>query len=230
MNAKQGAKQRSTLHEFAVEILEFLAEASFYGTALPSTFEKYPYCAEDSKFIIHDSTGASTKLFLSSSFFYNTRVGTGNFNRLDSYIWRFFGPLVENTVACDVNGNLCGEAERWLGLCYVGGQFTVVKTNPFTWQVAFQYGFDYGLLEPLGIHGGKSLKFTNVFKSYPGAGFQIEDRMSVHSGGNAVWENELHVGRQLNRFQIFGTWNWAYDFEKNLALYHQWGCGLKLYI
>ena len=212
------------------EIIDVIFEALFEITALPTTFKPYPYCDEERNFITYDESYASTKIFISSQMVANTRLGVGNVTRLDGYFWRFFGPLVDNTVFMDTAGVVNGISGWWAGQCAVGGQVTVIKTNPFTMQFALQYAFDYGFSKMIGINDGNVFKFSTVFKSYPGGNLEIEDRFNFIFGSSFLTENELHLGFQINRVQLFGTWNYAYDYSLKAPAYNQWGLGAKLYI
>lgn len=213
-------------------VTEAMFETIFELTSVGGTFKKYPYYkdkesdnTEYSPFIVYDGSGSSTKIFLESSLVYNTQYGLGNCSRLDGYLWRFFGLYAENDVYWDVDGSLTGNPGKAMGVSYLGGQLTYVKTNPFTWQMGFQFGLNYGLLD------NNAFKLTNIIKSYPGANLEIEDRFSaIFTSDDTFLDNEVHLGVQMERLQIYGLWNYRFKVGDVNNSYHQFGGGLKLYL
>lgn len=215
-------------------VVEEAVSTAFVYTSLTGTFKPYPYYTEKntedgsvasvsgSPFIVYDGTGSSTKIFISSALVYNTLLGLGNTSRLDGYFWRFFGPYVENQAYWDVDGSLTGMPGKCNGICYLGGQFTLIKTNPFTWQTVCLFGLNYGVLE------SNCFRLTNVFKCYPGARLELEDRLSFMFNKKVLLDNEVLFGVQMDRIQLFAVWNYGFDIDEKKTAYHQWGGGLKL--
>lgn len=162
-----------------------------------------------------------------ASMFYQPGYGTGEAFRFEGLLWKFFGPVFEYSMNCDLPEGLNvtkgltvteklseGEYRRNLRL---GAEFALFQTNFLSAYWLIQWS---KLYNPKLTGNTSALLNGLIFRSYPFEPVLLEYRINVQDFSasdssddtNLVMESHLEIGLMLqSRWEIYGAWNFVYN-------------------
>lgn len=220
----------STGDLFTELILDLITGVWFVNNALV-TFEPYPYAAEGKYLVFGDLNAESnfsssyisegqeleateeaepvkTRVFrfaADTGMFWMNGLSVGNETRFEGYLFKFIGPIVENTLYCKTpeqfgqNGNDAGNLR-------LGAEFAIFQTNMLSGAFFIEWDHWYGSLKADGVALGL------IARSYPIKPLMIEWRGMVHDFNKneqdiCIWESILEVGFMAWRnIEVFASW------------------------
>lgn len=136
----------------------------------------------------------------------------GNEIRIEGYIWKFFGPVLENTFYIK---NLFSEnqVDKLKGNLKLGGQISLAHSIFFdmSWFVQWTHWYDFSK--------GKQLNGANcgiIIRSYPANPVIIEYRFTYQDffddPTDTFCESHLELGIELNSpYEIYAAWKFTKD-------------------
>jgi len=173
-----------------------------------ASFEPYPY-AYDDKYILFNTNNSSlfsgdersTRFTIATSLVYHNQIGCGNETCLEGYIFKCFGPLFENIVFSDFNDTT--------GFLRLGGELSLLQTNPFSFILYCQWCRRYGELSISLPENGISYGF--FMRSYLTKPIVLEWRFGGTSFGDdyaSIMESDLRLGVMVSRIEFYGSWKY----------------------
>lgn len=222
----------STSDIFAEIFAEILA-GLWVVNNITVTFEPYPY-AQEGKYLIfgdlnaksnfdsaytgsdEDSSASQSQEIKSRVFrfaadtamFWMNGFNIGNETRIEGYLFKFFGPVFENTLYCR-NAYLFGENGNDAGNLRLGGELALIQTNMISAAFLVQWDHWYGSLKA----DGTTVGF--IIRSYPVKPLLLEWRTIWHcipyesasDSGYVMWESILEAGFMVWRnIELFASW------------------------
>lgn len=106
-------------------------------------------------------------------------INSGNIgltNRFEGFFWKFFGPIIDNSIYFNVIPMHGMPLEPINGNLKLGMQISIFQSNLLSLSTGFEWSYWYG---PYSIHG-YSTEF--IFRSYPVYPIVLEDRLNVTVG------------------------------------------------
>lgn len=208
------------------------------------TFDDYPYSdgrylnfftqkmfAFSDEFYFDDSDGSgnfknppkknkeqSYRFALETGIFYFTSEKImGNESRFEGYIWKFFGPVFENTLYANKN-SFSDFSENFCGNLRLGGQFSLIHSNFFDTSFFMQWTYWYG--QSLKLSG---FNFGFIVRSYPIKPALFEWRCNFQCfdyTDSIIFDSHLELGIELNSpFEVYVAWKYRQDevIAKNIS-------------
>ncbi|MCR4954259.1 MAG: hypothetical protein K6A43_09315 [Treponema sp.] len=195
-------------------------------------FDEYPY-ANESKYIIYDgvlsdseaevldvsSNGKFYRYTLESgAFYFPEHALIGNETRLEGYIYKFFGPVIENTLyfgnGGSNNSNYYSQNDILRGNLRIGGTFNFVNFNIINIAANFQWTYWYGAKNHNGVNTGvivRSYPFKPVLIEWRG-NWQVLDSPHYNSETDpCILESHLELGFMAARYEAYAAWKYIYD-------------------
>ncbi|MBQ5491586.1 MAG: hypothetical protein IIT68_05980 [Treponema sp.] len=216
-----------TAGDMFTELIMDLLAGLWIVNNITVTFESYPY-AQEGKYLIfgdlnaksnfdsaytgsdEDSSASQSQEIKSRVFrfaadtamFWMNGFNIGNETRFEGYLFKFFGPVFENTLYCK-NAYLFGETGNDAGNLRLGGELALVQTNMLSAAFLIQWDHWYGSLQADGINIGF------IIRSYPVSPLLLEWRTSWHclDENYVMWESILEAGVMVWRnLEVFASW------------------------
>ena len=209
-------------------VLEFL----WLDNHLNMEFDEYPY-ANGSKYIIYDGLLSDTEIedvdvsyngkfyrftLESGAVYFPEHSIIGNETRVEGYAYKFFGPIIENTLyfgnAGSNNSNYYSQNDILRGNLRIGGTFNFVNFNIINVAANFQWTYWYGSEFHNGINTGviiRSYPFKPVLIEWRG-NWQVLDTTNYHSETDpCILESHLELGFMAARYEAYAAWKYIYD-------------------
>ena len=218
--------------DFFTELLVEIMTGVWLVNNITVSFQPYPYAAEG-KYLMFGDFGASsnfeaayeskdssfekniepsetvkTRVFrfaADTSLFWMDGFDIGNESRFEGYLFKFFGPVFENTLYCK-NASLFGVNGNDAGNLRLGGELALIQTNMISAAFVIQWDHWYGSVKADGVN------FGFIVRSYPIKPLLLEWRPQFHClTENAqdlfMFESILEVGFMVWRnFEVFASW------------------------
>ena len=154
--------------------------------------------------------------------------------RFEGYIFKFFGPILENR-----NYFSFSDQQIYAGNLRLGAQLALIQTFIFSMGLSCQWSYYYGAAA-----GYKNISAVNwgvIFKSYPFKPIVFEYRINITDllgqstvenvicEPNTMFESNLELGIMLNSpFEIYAAWRYYQDGLRQKKE-HAVDVGLKYY-
>lgn len=178
------------------------------------SFAPYPYAYDDTyiQSAISVNNAAYSDSFnpsrysIATSAVYLQGIGFGNETIFEGYLYRFFGPLFENTIYYD--------GKDMTGNVSLGGQIALCQTNPISFSLFMQWSHWYGTVGKVLPTNGCS--FGIHLRSYPFSPLVLEWRVGEQVFGDSstnFFNSDLSMGYMIGRIELFASW-------KHLAIIH----------
>src|SRR5574344_647429 len=197
-------------HSFSQLMLDIFFGIWIYDNGAVS-FEPYPY-AVDGKYLHFNLTASPDPLFaqdrpfryaVATSTVYASGIGFGNESCFEGFLFKFIGPLFENTVYTGLH-NITGNVK-------LGGQMALLQTNPISILFYCQWVHWYGTI-------GDYLPFSGfsggiIMKSYPVKPLVFEWKFGGQNFGSdyaSFLESDLRAGVLFNRSEAFVSWKYQH--------------------
>lgn len=168
----------------------------------------------------------SYRFVVESGFFYfPVEKIMGNESRFEGYIWKFFGPVFENTLYTSKN-SFMDFSENFYGNLRLGGQFSLIHSNFFDTSFYMQWTYWYG--QSLKLSG---FNFGMILRSYPMNPILLEWRFNFQnfaSTSDIIFDSHFELGFELNSpFEIYIAWKYRQDeiFDRNIS--NAFAAGIK---
>lgn len=189
---------------------------------LSVNYEKYPY-EYDNKYLVFDNINdpdypdddyydddyddyddilitsdseRSWRYSLSESVFYDFNRNYGMYTCFEGVVWKFFGPMVENTVFTDL--------AEYNGYAKVGGQLALVQSNVFSWWIYGGASMGYGDAQTVSKYTGGYSGF--YLRSYPGDPLVLEikgDVLFTPDSNKVHFDSYFSVGIMFDELEMF---------------------------
>ena len=167
----------------------------------------------------------------SNAFIFPKKVW-GNESRLEGILWKFIGPVIENTIYYptgewednndfeehpselpppEVAIDIYDTGRKYAGNVRLGGQLSLWYTNPLSLAAYLQWSKWYGAIDCKGI------TFGLIAKSYPVDPILIEWRGTIQSlydkyDVGTIYESHLEVGAMVApRVEAYGAWKYTHN-------------------
>ncbi len=168
----------------------------------------------------------SYRFALETGFFYfPSQQIYGNETRVEGYIWKFFGPVFENTLYANTN-SFTDFSENFCGNLRLGGQISLIHSNFFDTSFYMQWTYWYGKFVNL-----NGFNFGMIVRSYPMNPVLVEWRFNIQNFANTdniIFDSHLELGIELNSpFEIYLAWKYRQDEILTNTSSHAFAGGIK---
>lgn len=225
MSSSSGGTAEDTIVDLIVEILGYLWGYNNLGV----TYDAYPYATSPRYMCFEATAGYFDPSFpdhfwrfgLDTSYFYDIGLWMGNSVRLEGFLWKFFGPIVElNTYFNTDEENPFLANSGYKGNIRVGGTFSLIQTNPVS--ALFYMQWNHYINIPI----ENSLDVGFIIRSYPFKPVLIEWRVNWQfpkEFEKSLFESHLEVGAMVTGpLEVFAAWNF-----KNYPAFNYKGHGFE---
>ena len=212
MSRTVGDQMADTVTELIIEILGWLWGYNNLGV----TYDSYPY-ATSPRYLCFESNADQFDLMFANHFyrfaldtscFYDTNLWFGNSVRFEGLIWKFFGPVIElnSYIKTLDESNTYLTAEGYKGNLRIGGDLSLIQTNPIT--ILFYMQWNHYINIPL----DDSLDLGFILRSYPIKPVLIEWRVNwqfLNEFDRTFFESHLEAGAMVaGPLEVFAGWNY----------------------
>lgn len=132
----------------------------------------------------------------------------GNESRFEGYIWKFFGPVFENTLYANKN-SFTDFSENFCGNLRLGGQLSLIHSNFFDTSFFMQWTYWYGTINLSGFN------FGFIVRSYPVKPALFEWRCNFQCfdyTDSIIFDSHLELGIELNSpLEVYVAWKYRQD-------------------
>lgn len=197
-----------TFADFIAELFVDVISIIWGYNNLYVSYEEYPY-QYDNHYICHPDTNSLDEYELkgdpdgtrpyrfsaSTEVFCDNNLGFGNTTAFEGIFYRFFGPVVENTLFYDKN------FKNFNGNLRVGGKFGIIQNdyfnlfNTFMWDYRYGYNISYPL---------SNFFFACDVSSYPLEPIVLNYRFSLTDGQRLdITEHSVSLGFMHKREELY---------------------------
>lgn len=198
-----------TLTEFFADLIAEIIAIIWADNNLYASFEEYPY-QYGSDYIHHPDAAdyveyefagdpAGTRPFryaAGTEFFYDSNTAIGNTTYFEGLFYRFFGPVIENTVYTDRSFN------AFTGNLKLGGRWAILQWDYLSIYNIFQWDHWYG---DNVSHSANNFAFTFEATSYPFDPLVLNYKYTLTGESNRyrVDEHIVSVGFMNKRDELY---------------------------
>lgn len=133
----------------------------------------------------------------------------GNESRFEGYIWKFFGPVFENTLYANKD-SFSDFSENFCGNLRLGGQLSLIHSNFFDTSFFMQWTYWYG--KNIDLSG---FNFGFIVRSYPMKPALFEWRCNFQCfdyTDSIIFDSHLELGIELNSpLEVYVAWKYRQD-------------------
>ncbi len=242
--------------DYGDSILDDIFSLLWLINNLTVSFDTYPYA--NGKYLsfaeLFGSSGDSLafqdwRFEIETGAFIFPKKAWGNESRLEGILWKFIGPVFENTIywptgdwddnndfeshpsqlpPVEVAADMFDPDRKYAGNVRLGGQLSLWYTNPLSLAVFLQWSNWYGATDCSGIAAGF------IAKSYPVNPILIEWRGTMQSlkdkfKTGTIYESHLEVGAMVApRIEVYGAWKYTHNPLLNIKG-HGGAAGAKIH-
>ncbi len=204
------------------------------------TFDDYPYA--DGKYLnfpleetlsdIGDEIKIQTeskeqfyRFTVETGIFYHPSMNlVGNESRFEGYIWKFFGPVLENTIFTQDLFDF--QPSSFSGNLKLGGQLSILHSNYFDLSNFVQWSYIYG--KSMNASG---ISFGFILRSYPINPILLEWRCTFQDffvSEKLIFESHLELGLELNSpAEVYVAYKYYNDCVFSNTESNGFSCGIK---
>jgi len=232
----------SSSSDTATDLLSDIFSLLWLINNITVTFDTYPYAngkylnfsgfSLSSNDTLSDSAMQDWRFEIETNAFVFPKKVWGNESRLEGILWKFIGPVFENTIywpigdwddnndfkdhpselpPLDVAQDFINTDRNYAGNVRLGGQLSLWYSNPLSLAFFLQWSNWYGAMDCNGVVLGL------IAKSYPVDPILIEWRGTIQSLSDKykvedIFESHLEVGAMVApRIEIYGAWKYTHN-------------------